>query len=176
MVPNARKPRSKRLTKTNEHYVDNKLFTEAVTEYTLAYRAAKDAGNPSPRISNYVGSCILKIANHLSLKPNFIGYTSREEMIGDGVENCIMYLHNFNHTKSNAFAYVTQIIFYAFLRRIQKEKKQRYVRHKLIENSGLVGDVSSEMQTNADIGDVDFRGPLEDLLKQNTEDFSCFKK
>lgn len=168
------KPRAKRLTKSSEHYVDNKTFTAAVTEYVLKYRVAKANNTQLPRISNYVGECILKIANHLSMKPNFSGYTSREDMIGDGVENCVMYLHNFNPDKSpNAFAYVTQIIFFAFLRRIQKEKKQRYIKHKMVERTAIFEILQEEGIAAHDI-DVDFRPSIEEYLKQNSEDFSCF--
>ena len=85
--------------------------------------------------SNYIGECILKIANNLSHKPNFSNYTYKDDMILDGIENCILYIHNFDPEKSNnPFAYFTQIIFYAFLRRIGKEKKQAYVKNKLIQN------------------------------------------
>ena len=85
----------------------------------------KKDGKKPPPVTNYIGECFLKIVNHLSYRPNFINYTYREEMISDGIENCLQYVHNFNPEKSdNPFAYFTQIIYYAFLRRIQKEKKQ----------------------------------------------------
>jgi DNA-directed RNA polymerase specialized sigma24 family protein len=91
-----------------------------------------------PQISNYLGDCFLKIATHLSYKPNFVNYMFREDMISDGVENCIQYIHNFDPNKSsNPFAYFTQIIHYAFLRRIQKEKKQLEIKSKIIERSGF---------------------------------------
>ena len=82
-----------------------------------------------PPVTNYIGECFLKIATHLSYRPNFINYTYRDEMISDGIENCLQYVKNFNPEKSsNPFAYFTQIIYYAFLRRIQKEKKQTHVK------------------------------------------------
>jgi DNA-directed RNA polymerase specialized sigma24 family protein len=91
-----------------------------------------------PQISNYLGDCFLKIATHLSYKPNFVNYMFREDMISDGIENCIQYIHNFDPNKSsNPFAYFTQIIHYAFLRRIQKEKKQLEIKSKIIERSGF---------------------------------------
>lgn len=121
---------------TGNHYVDNKkLYTEMV-KYINAYREAKDKGLETPRASNYIGECIWLIANRLSTNRNFIGYTYREEMIGDAVENCLRYLHNFDPDKStNPFAYFTQIMYYAFLRRIDKEKKQTYIKYKAMENS-----------------------------------------
>ena len=98
---------------------------------------AKEKGIDPPLISNYLGDCFLKIATHLSYKPNFVNYMFREDMIGDGIENCVQYIHNFNPEKSkNPFAYYTQIIYYAFLRRIQKEKKQLEIKTKIIERTG----------------------------------------
>lgn len=118
------------------HYVDNKrLYTEMI-KYTRAYNEAKEQGREPPKASNYIGECIWLIANRLSTNRNFIGYTYREEMIGDAIENCLRYLHNFNPDKStNPFAYFTQIMYYAFLRRIEKEKKQSYIKYKTMENS-----------------------------------------
>ena len=98
---------------------------------------AKENDLPKPRITNYLGECFLKIATHLSYKPNFVNYMFREDMISDGIENCVQYIHNFDPEKSrNPFAYFTQIIHYAFLRRIQKEKKQLEIKTKIIEKSG----------------------------------------
>ena len=115
------------------HYVDNKEFLAAMIERRELIAKNEAEGKPKPQVSNYIGECILKIATHLSYKPNFINYSYREEMISDGIENCLQYLDNFNPDKSkNPFAYFTQIIYYAFLRRIAKEKKQTYIRGKLI--------------------------------------------
>lgn len=115
------------------HYVNNKEFLAAMIERRALIAKAEQEGNPKPQVSNYIGECILKIATHLSYKPNFINYSYREEMISDGIENCLQYLDNFNPEKSsNPFAYFTQIIYYAFLRRIAKEKKQTYIKGKMI--------------------------------------------
>ena len=104
-------------------------------EYKEKVRDAEAVDDPKPPIPDIVGAALLKIANRLSTKPNFINYTFREEMVSDGIENCINYIDNFDPDKSkNPFAYFTQIIYYAFLRRIQKEKKQLYIKHKAIEN------------------------------------------
>jgi hypothetical protein len=119
--------------KAKPHYVSNADFLVAMKEYREMVLAAEAAGDPKPRVPEYIGECILKIATHLSYKSNFIGYTYREDMILDGVENCLQYISNFDPTKSsNPFAYFTQIIYYAFIRRIQKEKKQSYIKNKLI--------------------------------------------
>lgn len=117
------------------HYVNNADFLVAISEHRTKIQHAKDNNLQPPQVSNYIGECILKIATHLSYKPNFINYSYREEMISDGIENCLQYIHNFDPTKSNnPFAYFTQIIYYAFLRRIAKEKKQTYIKGKLIQD------------------------------------------
>ena len=123
--------------KQTEYYVNNKEFLAAITDYRQKVHAAKEAGNPRPRVTNYLGECFLKIATHLSYKPNFVNYMFREDMICDGIENCLQYIDNFDPEKSkNPFAYFTQIIYYAFLRRIQKEKKQLEIKGKILERSG----------------------------------------
>jgi hypothetical protein len=132
---------TKKDPKKAEHYVNNKEFTAAAAEFNGLVREAKDAGNEPPRMTEYIGECIYKIATRLSTRPNFINYTYRDEMICDAIENCIQYIGNFNVEKSNnAFAYVTQICYYAFLRRIQKEKKQVYIKQKQIMESSITMD------------------------------------
>lgn len=117
------------------HYVNNADFLAALKEYKAQVKEAEEKGLDKPIVSNYIGECILKIANHLSYKPNFINYSYRDDMILDGIENCIQYIDNFDPSKSNnPFAYFTQIIYYAFLRRIAKEKKQSYIKGKLIQD------------------------------------------
>jgi hypothetical protein len=116
------------------HYVSNSDFLAAIKQYKISVAEAESKGFPSPVIPNYLGECLLKIATHLSYKPNFVNYSYREEMISDGVENCIQYLSNFDPDKSsNPFSYFTQVIWFAFLRRIAKEKKQTYIKGKLIQ-------------------------------------------
>ena len=127
----------KRKRVVSEHYVNNKEFLEALIVFKAKCAAAKEAGEPRPQISNYIGECFLKIATHLSYKPNFVNYMFREDMICDGIENCVQYIENFNPEKSkNPFAYFTQIIYYAFLRRIQKEKRQLEIKNKILDKSG----------------------------------------
>ena len=113
------------------HYVDNKKFLQAMIDWRETWPDEEHI----PPVTDYIGECFLKIANHLAYRPNFINYTYREEMVSDGIENCLQYVKNFNPEKSNnPFAYFTQIIYYAFLRRIQREKKQTHVKNKMIEN------------------------------------------
>lgn len=123
--------------KKTENYVNNKDFLEAITVYRNKVILAKEKGTPKPRVPNYIGDCFLKIATHLSYKPNFVNYMFRDEMISDGIENCLQYIHNFDPEKSkNPFAYFTQVIYFAFLRRIAKEKKQLEIKTKMLERTG----------------------------------------
>ena len=138
--------------KRSEHYVNNKEFLAALIKYREDVEIAfirkygrsptKDdraqSWDTKPQIPRYIGECFLKIANHLSFKPNFVNYMFKDDMICDGIENCVQYIHNFNPEKSqNPFAYFTQIIHYAFLRRIQKEKKQLEIKNKILERTGF---------------------------------------
>lgn len=125
--------------KKSEHYIDNQQFFGEMVEWKTLVDAADSAGTKHPPVTNYIGECFMKIAENLSRKPNFINYPYRDEMISDGIENCLLYAYNFDPTKSkNPFSYFTQIIYYAFLRRIQKEKKQAYIKLKKIEMSDEV--------------------------------------
>ena len=145
------------------HYVNNKDFLDALIKHREACAKALEEGKNKPIVSNYIGDCILKIATHLSYKPNFINYSYRDDMILDGVENCIQYLDNFNPDKSsNPFAYFTQIIYYAFLRRIAKEKKQSYIKGKLIM------DMPFEMfETQEQDDDREFHNQYMEFMQQN---------
>jgi len=128
-----------------EHYVNNREFFDALLEYRekVADAAANDL--PKPRITNYIGSCFLKIATHLSYKSNFVNYMYREDMISDGIENCVQYIHNFDPAKSkNPFAYFTQISYFAFLRRIQREKRQLDIKTKIVEKTGYESLMTSD--------------------------------
>tara|TARA_R110001583_G_scaffold28240_2_gene100465 strand:+ start:1510 stop:2139 length:630 start_codon:yes stop_codon:yes gene_type:complete len=125
---------------TKNHYVDNKVFYQAMIEWIKLVKEAESMDESRPPINDYIGDCFVKIAQHLSYRPNFINYPFRDEMVGDGIENCLMYAHNFDPEKSkNPFSYFTQIIYYAFLRRIQKEKKQNYIKYKMMELSDYDG-------------------------------------
>lgn len=155
------------------HYVDNQEFLAALKAHREKVTAAQESGDEPPRVSNYIGSCLLKIATHLSYKSNFINYSYREEMISDGVENCIQYLHNFDPSKSsNPFAYFTQIIYYAFLRRIMKEKNQQAVKNKLIREMPFE---AFELQDHDESGE--FTNAFLDYLQHaNNDDYEVKKK
>ena len=148
--------------KKPEHYVNNKEFLIAMTEYKRLVNLSKESGEPKPPVTNYIGTCFLKIANHLSYRPNFINYTFRDDMISDGIENCLQYLDNFNPEKSNnPFAYFTQIIYYAFVRRIQKEKKQTTIKQRMIAESNY------DDMTLQPGEDREFKNMFSEFLKAN---------
>lgn len=124
-----------------KNYIDNEKFLNEMIAYKKSVKAAKKEGSSKPRLPEYVGSCFMKIAENLSHKPNFLSYSFRDEMISDAIENCVMYADNFDPEKSsNPFAYFTQIVYYAFLRRIQREKKQLYVKYKSTEMVGVTDE------------------------------------
>ena len=124
--------------KKKEHYVNNKEFLAAIINYRQDVAIAKSKDKPKPRVPEYIGECFLKIATHLSYRPNFVNYMFKDDMICDGIENCLQYIDNFNPEKSqNPFAYFTQIIYFAFLRRIQREKKQLDIKTRILEKSGF---------------------------------------
>ncbi|MGA1048073.1 MAG: hypothetical protein ACO3UU_08685 [Minisyncoccia bacterium] len=128
----------------NAHYVDNKKFLEALIEYRAQVQEARDKNLPKPKVSNYIGDCFIKIATHLSYKGNFINYTFKDDMISDGIENCLSAVDKFDPTRySNPFAYYTQITFFAFVRRIQKEKKYQATKYRLLDNIDIDQIISS---------------------------------
>ena len=136
------------MARKKQHYVDNERFLEVMSDYREKYLQAKDNDTELPIIPDYAGECFLKIAERLSHRPNFINYAFREEMVSDGIENCVMYASNFNPEKStNPFAYFTQIIYFAFLRRIEKEKKQLYIKYKTMEEY-------SSLEDHVDMGEM----------------------
>ena len=141
MKKNSKEVKPEKLSISNPkstHYVDNNKFLEELIKYKKKIIEAKEQDIPKPIVSNYLGECFLKIATHLSYKANFINYTYRDDMISDGIENCLVAVDKFDPEKSkNPFAYYTQIIYFAFVRRIQKEKKQQATKYKMIENVDL---------------------------------------
>ncbi len=152
------------------HYVDNKKFLAALIDYRQAIVDAEAQGKEIPRVPNYIGECFIKIATHLSYKSNFINYTFRDDMISDGIENCLTAATKFDPTKSsNPFAYYTQIIYFAFIRRIQKEKKHQATKYKIIENL----DLDAIMQ-NAD--DSESGRQLVEYLKKQLDNIDPEKR
>ena len=144
------------------HYIDNKRFYAEMVEYCDSVQRAREEKNSDPFVpppaTEFMGKCFVDIAVNLSNRPNFMNYTYKEEMIGDGIENCLQYCSNFNPVKSkNPFAYFTQIIYFAFVRRIEREKKQAYVRHKLSEK--MIDEQSMALYEEYDRGTLDHIKP-----------------
>ena len=153
------------MAKKTIHYVNNKEFLQAIVERKTLIKEAESVGEPPPQISNQLGECILKIANPLSYRPNFINYTYREEMISDGIENCLQYIDRFDPAKSsNPFAYFTQIIYYAFVRRITKEKKQQMIKEKLLKES----NIESRIAVQAHDSESDYQQQFVEMLDKYT--------
>ena len=153
------------------HYVDNEQFLESMIKYKNEVKQAKETDEPPPLIPEYLGECFLKIANRLAFRPNFINYAFRDEMVSDGIENCIQYMNNFNPEKSsNPFAYFTQIIYYAFIRRIQKEKKQLYIKYKSMQNYEISPEYveymnyDEDFKTTTDFKNSDFRVVVDEFV------------
>tara|TARA_X000001388_G_scaffold56859_1_gene42108 strand:+ start:3968 stop:4534 length:567 start_codon:yes stop_codon:yes gene_type:complete len=156
------------MKRKKEHYVNNKEFSQSVVDYVTEVRKARDKKKDEPIIPNYIGECFLKIAEGLSHKPNFIAYTYREEMVMDAVENCVKAVMNYDINKAtrtglpNAFAYFTQISYYAFLRRIAKEKKQQDIKELYMDYAGA--------DAFADFGEYkDQSGNIIDRIRHKTQ-------
>ena len=127
--------------KTPRNYINNADFCDALIKYKEDCVVAVEAGKPEPRIPNYIGECFMKLAEGLARRPNFFGYSYKDEMIADGIENCLTYFRNFDPEKTkNPFAYFTKILWWCFVRRIQKEKKQQYIKYKATENFGILDE------------------------------------
>ena len=146
------------------HYINNEQFLEALTDYKRQVDDAKANGLEKPVLSRYLGECFIMIATHLSYKSNFINYTYKSEMISDAIENCLIAADKFDPEKSsNPFAYYTQIVFYAFVRRIQKEKKQSVIKYKMLENIDI-----DQMIAHSD-GNEDLVNHLMELARRQVD-------
>ena len=157
---------AKRKKVSKLRYVDNAKFLEAMVEYKRDYNLAVKNNKELPAVSEYLGSVFLKIAQRLSFRPNFINYTFKNDMISDGIENCLHYIHNFNPEKSNnPFAYFTQIISDAFIRRIQKEKKQLYIKYKTMQNVEQASSFDADANVSIDdYRNSDFKTMVDDFV------------
>lgn len=141
--------------KEKPHYVDNKKFYAEIVKYREACEQARVEGKQEPRLPNYIGECIYKIAEKLSYKPCFMNYSFRDEMVDDGIENCIMYFKDFDPNKTqNPFAYFTQIIYYAFLRRISKEERNRYTTYKYFQETMILPGIADIGVDNTELSET----------------------
>lgn len=167
-------PRTKLPKRSGKNYINNKTFYEEMVKYKEACKLATEDGKQLPQIPRYIGECVSQICKKLSTKPNFMNYSYREEMVGDGIENCVSAVHNFDPTKStNPFAYFTQIAWNAFIRRIQSEKKQSYIKHKNYQNNFLMSEQKFEsIGTNEYSDDVirNFEAKLQSKANKKVKD------
>ena len=155
----------------NAHYVDNEKFLKELITHKQNVEHAKLNNLEKPIVSNYLGECFLKIATHLSYKANFINYTYRDDMISDGIENCLIAAEKFDPSKSsNPFAYYTQIIYFAFVRRIQKEKKQQDTKYKMLQNLDI-----DQLISNSE-GNDDYVNYIIDMMKKQMDNYNTEKK
>lgn len=158
--------------KDKPHYVNNRQFSEAVMEYCERVAWCKKKGDPKPVVPDYIAECFLKIAEGLSHKGNFVRYTYREEMVMDAVENCLKAIENYDIKAAtrtgnpNAFAYFTQISWYAFLRRVQKEKKQQDIKLKYISEAGVEAFLDGHSDQDKDFSNV---VPFVDVLRHRID-------
>jgi hypothetical protein len=163
----------------SNNYIDNDKFFSEMKEWKESVIESRESGDNPPPITEYIGKCFWDIAQHLSNKSNFCNYPFKDDMIGDAVENCLMYAHNFDPEKSkNPFSYFTQITYYAFIRRIEKEKKQNYIKYKLIDHLDDEGSVRRWFSTNfggpdlSETGDEDSLANYFSLSKNDIEKFT----
>lgn len=155
--------------RSTSNYVDNTKFFEEILKYKKAVRKSKREGLPEPRIPEYVGECIYKIAERLATKPCFVNYSYKDEMISDGIENSILYFHDYDpKIGQNPFAYFTQVIYFAFLRRIKKEEKNRYIIYKNFQHTIIHG--ASDGMDNISYDD-DENSLITPLIYDNINDF-----
>ena len=137
------------LMKKATHYVDNDKFLQALIAHKDECNKAVEEGKEKPILPNYIGECFIKIANHLAYKGNFINYSFRDDMVSDAIENCLIAAEKFDPARSsNPFAYYTQIVYFAFIRRIQKEKKQQATKYKLLENINIHEIITQESDSS----------------------------
>jgi len=156
----------KKVKKVPIHYVNNKMFYDEIVKYRERIKLAESLGKEAPIMPDYLGECIYKIATKLSYKPCFMSYSFREEMVEDGIENSIMYFKDFDPEKTqNPFAYFTQVIYYAFLRRIAKEERNRYTTYKFFQES-IIHSVGSDT-----LIDIDDNNVMPSKMYDNINDF-----
>lgn len=156
--------------KVPKNYINNADFYEAIVEYKKKCDLAKENGTKKPIVSNYIGECFTKLAEGLSRRPNFFGYSYRDEMVSDGIENCLRYIENFNPEKTkNPFAYFTQILWWAFVRRIKKEKTQQYIKYKATENFGILDTAELMELGDGNIKQIEVYDNLYEYIKKFEE-------
>ena len=144
---------ARREKKDSVYYVDKEHFTRCVIAEAREIRTAIANGDELPQISDYVAECIFKICTKLSNSGKFRSYTFLEEMVGDSIVDCVAAVKNFDPEaktrsgKPNAFGYFTQVAWFAFLRRINTEKKQ-WAKQNKIRSTLTVHDFGDHIDTD----------------------------
>jgi hypothetical protein len=160
--------------KSSTHYISNEDFLKEMISWKKAVQEAKDCDESTPPVTSYIAQCFLEIALNLAKKPNFVNYPFKEDMIGDAVENCLLYCGNFDPEKSqNPFSYFTQITYFAFLRRIQKEKKQKEIKYKYLKSLDTHGNLSQYLKQ---MGISEEEAEVYETLTTTEEDTKTVKK
>jgi len=170
--------KKKKSKPSDADYVDNQQLYNALVEYKKKCKESENAGRKKPKLPDYIGDCILKIASRLSYRPNFANYPYRDEMVSDGVLNCITYIDNFDPKLSTSpFGYLTQICWFSFVRVINKEKKEKFTQFKFAEqqNNKDFQNWFNEVYAGVDVGRKDFFG-LTDSDMERFEDMVQPKK
>ena len=155
--------------KVTRNYINNNDFLQALIQYKEDCAVALQQNKPKPRIPNYIGECFMKLAEGLARRPNFFGYSYRDEMISDGIENCLMYFENFDTTRKNPFAYFTSILWWCFVRRIKKEKKEQYIKYKATENFGILDEAELLELGDGQIKQLEVYENMYDFIKKFEE-------
>lgn len=159
---------------SSRHYINNRTLLESLIKYRDGVEKSKLDGSTPPRIPEYIGECFYKIATRLSTKYKYVNYTFRDEMIADAVENCVAAVNNFDPAKSsNPFAYFTQIIGNAFIRRIMKEKKQTYVKYKYMHKMMADGALSTQQEMD-EAKDIDSSFANMDKVNDLIRDYETY--
>lgn len=167
----------KRQKRGDEHYVNNKEFTEAVSKYALAHKEATNKGEVPPKMSNYIGECVMKISKRVASKPNFSGYSYIDEMIYDAIEGCVYGLHKFDPEKSqNAFAYASTIIHNKFIQRLNKEKDQRVIKQSVFDHLNVMYRTSDQQDSDDNVYLAQFNENHSEFSQQHLSTFNEEKK
>ena len=164
--------------KVSQNYINNSDFYDAIVDYKLKCDIARQDALPKPQISRYIGECFNKLAEGLSRRPNFFGYSYRDDMVFDGIENCLRYVENFNPEKTkNPFAYFTQILWWAFVRRIKKEKTQQYIKYKATEIYGVMDTAEYMESADGNIKQLEvYENQYEYIRKYEETELKKFEK
>ena len=141
------------MARAPKHYVNNKQLYETYVEFFKKCEENKAAGLDRPPIPKYAVEAIMLISQNVAKRGNFSSYPFLDEMIEDAIENCIRYFDRFdiNYKTKNPFAYLTQIITFAFIRKIKKEKEYLFLKKKIYEHSYQLGGLTTQQPGDTNV-------------------------